>query len=252
MGFLVLHAPAKKDATLKGRCYSGSAGALGFTESIHVNVRNYESLNGHMDLTGTGALKLKCFNHSFTKSGKKISSDLSDCVKKDIATVSAIEYCSDQDAIKVTVKDALVPIPVSAQLTRVDCPSMEDEPLMCSGSADPVVVAPQCYSGSKKLWGELESVELKILRMQEGRKGTLELTGSGLKRLDCEEHSFSKSGQDLSVDLRDCVPDETPIRSVKYCSDQDSILVTGTDASSGESVTGELIRVDCTTKEVSV
>ena len=53
--------------------------------------------------------------------------------------------------------------------------------------------------------------------------GTVDITGSGLESVSCL--GFSKSGQDLSVDLSDCVND-VQINSLLYCSDQDEIHAT--------------------------
>ena len=54
---------------------------------------------------------------------------------------------------------------------------------------------------------------------------TVDITGSGLERIHCLGNSFSKSGQDLTVDLSDRVKD-FQINSLQYCSDQDEIHAT--------------------------
>ena len=55
--------------------------------------------------------------------------------------------------------------------------------------------------------------------------GTVDITGSGLERIHCLEKSFSKSGQDLTVDLSDRVTD-FQINSLQYRSDKDEIHAT--------------------------
>merc|ERR1712139_44986 len=76
-----------------------------------------------MDLEGSGIESITCKGKAFTKSGQEISPDISDCLPKVIA-VQKVEYCSDSDTVSVTVKDSKVPIPVSATLKKVTCPSM--------------------------------------------------------------------------------------------------------------------------------
>ena len=51
------------------------------------------------------------------------------------------------------------------------------------------------------------------------------MTGSGLESISCLGESFTKSGQDLTVDLSDCVYD-VQISSLQYCSHQDEIHAT--------------------------
>merc|ERR1712080_214302 len=213
-------------------------------ESINVKVDDFTAPKGDLELTGSGIKTLSCSKHSFTKSGQEISTDLSDCLPTDVA-VNSVEYCSDQDAISVTVKDKSVPLPITAQLTRVDCATMEAEaPLTCSGSADPIVKATQCYSGSAGALGLKENVNVKIDDFT-APKGDLELTGDGIKTLSCSKHSFSKSGQEISTDLSDCLPSGVAVRSIKYCSDQDAISVSVKDKSVPFPIKAQLTRVDC-------
>merc|ERR1719460_193356 len=102
----------------------------------------------------------------------------------------------------------------------MDCPTMEAEaPLTCSGSADPILKAAQCYAGSAGALGVKENVHVKIDDFA-APKGDLELTGDGIKTLSCSKHSFTKSGQQISTDLSDCLPTDVAVSSVKYCSDQ--------------------------------
>merc|ERR1712156_1092398 len=58
-------------------------------------------------------------------------------------------------------KDKAVPLPISAQLKRVDCASAEAL-ASCSGSDDPDVSSPRCYHGSGGALGLTENVDVKI------------------------------------------------------------------------------------------
>jgi Tfp pilus assembly protein PilE len=55
-----------------------------------------------------------------------IFSDSTDCLPHGVE-VSAVKYCSNSDSIKITVKDTAVPIPISAYLSKVACPSATEE-----------------------------------------------------------------------------------------------------------------------------
>lgn len=103
-------------------CYEGKAGALGVTETVKVSVKSYSAGKGTLDLAGTGIQSITCTGKSFTKSGQDLSVDLSDCLPSKV-TISSVKYCSDSDAIRVTVKDSSVPIPISATLSKIPCSS---------------------------------------------------------------------------------------------------------------------------------
>merc|ERR1712012_703833 len=148
------------------RCYHGSGGALGLTENVDVKISDYTAGAGHIDVKGDGIAAFTCTNKDFSKSGQDISTDLTDC-QPDHIDISALKYCSDQDTIKVTVKDDTVPLPVSAQLARVDCASREAG-ASCSGDADPDVSSPRCYHGSGGALGLTENVDVKISDLSGG------------------------------------------------------------------------------------
>merc|ERR1712012_1014524 len=76
------------------------------------------------------------------------------------------------------------------------------ESLTCTGSDDPSASVPFCYSGAALG----ETVDVKVDSFT-NEAGTIDITGSGLESISCLGKSFSKSGQDLSVDLSDCVDD---------------------------------------------
>mmetsp|Transcript_41185 Transcript_41185/g.93109 ORF Transcript_41185/g.93109 Transcript_41185/m.93109 type:complete len:544 (-) Transcript_41185:244-1875(-) len=103
-------------------CYSGSAGALGVTESVTVTLDKYSSGSGQMDFAGTGVESINCKAKQFTKSGQAISVDVTDCVPSGV-TVKSVEYCSDSDTISVSVGVKLVPLPIKATLKKVACSS---------------------------------------------------------------------------------------------------------------------------------
>jgi len=104
-------------------CYKGSAGALGLTETVTVKVKDFAAGAGHIDFFGDGIEAFTCTEKTFTKSGQDITfSDSSDCLPSGIV-VSGVKYCSDSDTMKITVKDTSVPLPISAIMSKIDCPA---------------------------------------------------------------------------------------------------------------------------------
>merc|ERR1719359_44070 len=207
-------------------CYEGKAGALGLTEDVKVSVKSFAGGKGTMSLSGSGIESFTCKDHSFTKSGQEISVDVSDCVPSGIA-VSDVQYCSDSDQIKVTVKDKAVPLPISALLSKTSCTqSVSSNMGTCSGSADPA--ASTCYEGSAGALGVKETVKVNLKKFGAGA-GTMDLTGTGVKGFTCADHSFTKAGQEVTLDLSDCLPSGVTVPDVKYCSDSDEIKVTVKD-----------------------
>jgi len=223
-------------------CYHGQGGALGLTESVDVKLVDYSNGAGHINVAGDGIEGFTCENHDFTKSGQAITTDLSDC-QPDKISVSKVLYCSDQDTIKVTVKADAVPIPISAQLSRVDCASRQAG-ASCSGSADPDVSSPRCYHGSGGALGLTENVDIKISDLS-GGVGHIDVAGSGIEAFTCANHAFTKSGQAITTDLSDCQPDGISITKVLYCSDQDTVKVTVKDDTVPIPVTATMKKVDC-------
>jgi len=224
------------------RCYHGSGGALGLTESVDVKIVDYASGQGHINVAGDGIESFTCDNKVFSKSGQAITTDLSDCQPSGIS-IPAIAYCSDQDTIKVTVKDDVVPLPISAQLSRVDCASREAA-ASCSGDADPDVSSPRCYHGSGGALGLTENVDVKISDLS-GGAGHIDVSGDGIEAFTCSGKDFTKSGQSINTDLSDCQPEGITISKVNYCSDQDTIKVTVKDDTVPLPVTATLKKVDC-------
>jgi len=90
----------------------------------------------------------------------------------------------------------------------------------CTGSKYPPSPAPFCYSG-----GELgEALTVKVTSFAGGR-GTFDVTGSGIEKMNCMAKPFTMSGQTFIADLSDCVH-TIGISSIEYCSSQDHVLVT--------------------------
>jgi len=228
-------------------CYHGSAGALGLKENVDVKITDYATGNGHINVAGDGIEAFTCDQKPFTKSGQDIATDLSDCAPSGI-TIPTIKYCSDQDTVKVTVKDTAVPLPISTQLKRVSCSSREAG-ASCSGSADPDVSAPRCYHGSGGALGLTEQVDVKIIDLASGA-GHIEVSGDGIESFTCSNKPFTKSGQAINTDLSDCAPDHITIPTINYCSDQDSIKVVVKDDTIPIPVSATLKKVDCASVEV--
>merc|ERR1711939_175249 len=94
------------------------------------------------------------------------------------------------------------------------------------GSANPDTSAQRCYFGSKTVFGEGESVSITLTDFDEGSStGHFHLSGSGVSGFSCSSHEFKKSGQSISTDLSDCLPNNVVIESLTYCSDQDQLEV---------------------------
>ena len=83
-------------------CYTGSK--LG--ETVNLKVNTFASEAGSFDLMGNGLESISCLGKSFMKSGQSLVSDLSDCVS--LATISKLEYGSDQDQIVAIIKDGFI------------------------------------------------------------------------------------------------------------------------------------------------
>ena len=77
------------------------------------------------------------------------------------------------------------------------------ESLTCNGCVVPSASVPFCYSGADLG----ETVDVKVDSFFTNETWTIDITGSGLGSISCLRKSFSKSRQDLSVDLSDCVDD---------------------------------------------
>jgi len=118
---------ATKDLVVsEPQCYHGVVEDHNFREVVFVKIADFGANGGgHMEVTGSGGIiwestaAFTCSNKVFTKSGLKITTDLSDCLTG--VTIPEIDFCSDQDAVMVTVKADVGPLLVTATLSRVAC-----------------------------------------------------------------------------------------------------------------------------------
>lgn len=117
----------------------------------------------------------------------------------------------------------------------------------CSGSADPV--AATCYQGAAGALGVKETVKVNLKKYATGA-GSMDLSGTGIKGFTCSDHAFTKSTQDIKVDLSDCLPSGITVPAVKYCSDSDTIAVTVKDKAVPIPITATLKKVPCAASNV--
>jgi archaellum component FlaF (FlaF/FlaG flagellin family) len=225
-------------------CYEGSAGALGLTETVKVNVLEVNPGAGKMEFTGSGITGFTCSDKTYTKSGSDLAlSDLSDCLP-DGVEVSKAQYCSDSDTLKLTVKDTAVPIPVTATLKNVACDGF-DSFKSCTGDADPVVTAAQCYKGKAGALGLTETVTIKVTDFASSA-GHVDLSGEGIESFTCTGKSVTKSGQEIALeDSSDCLPSGIEVSDVKYCSDSDTMKITVKDKTVPLPISAIASRIDC-------
>merc|ERR1711959_151889 len=113
----------------------------------------------------------------------------------------------------------------------------------CTGSSDPPSDS-TCYEGKAGALGLTEDVKVDVKSFASG-KGTLDLSGSGIEAFTCKDHSFTKSGQEISVDVSDCVPHAITVSDVKYCSDSDQIKVTVKDKTVPLPISAMLSKTTC-------
>lgn len=114
----------------------------------------------------------------------------------------------------------------------------------CWGDSDPSGSFPMCYEGSAGAFGITEDVKVKLLGYANG-KGTMNLIGSGIKGINCQGRSFTKSGQTISPDLHNCLPGIITINSVKYCSNDDTVRVTVQDSAIPIPISSTLKKMTC-------
>lgn len=233
-------------------CYEGKAGKFGLTEDVTVKIKSQDQRKGVMTLSGTGARSFTCNDHAFWKAkyGQEVKVDVSDCTPRELK-VSDVKYCSDQESIKVTVRDPSMPFiaPFSAMLNRVECSESTNSALStCSGSGDP---APGCYEGTAGPWFAKETVAVNVEKYANGA-GVMNLKGSGIMGFSCGSRSFTSSGQSVSVDLSDCLPSGVSVPNVNYCSDADKVEVKVKVDALGMTLPATLKRVSCSAAPVVV
>jgi len=225
-------------------CYEGKGGALGLTETVKVNLKEVGVGQGSLEFSGSGIEGFTCSDKTYTKSGTELTlSDCSDCLPDHIA-VSKVQYCSDDDTVKVTVKDDTIPLPVTATLKKVACAGF-DEFASCTGSDDPVVTGEMCYRGKGGALGLTETVTVTLKEYSSGA-GTLDFGGDGIESFTCTAKSFTKSGQDITLsDSSDCLPSGIVVSGVKYCSDSDTIKLTVKDKAVPLPISAILSKISC-------
>jgi len=121
----------------------------------------------------------------------------------------------------------------------------------CSGSADPSGSFPMCYEGSAGALGVKEDVKVKLVSYSNG-KGIMDLVGKGIEGITCTGKSFTKSGQEITPDISDCLPKVIAVKKVEYCSDQDTVSVTVKDSKVPIPVSASLKKVACASASVVV
>ena len=149
------------------------------------------------------------------------------------------------DACKDCVKKAGCPAPFTS--CSGFAPPSNEVASTCSGSADPHVGI--CYQGSSSVLGESETIHVKVDSYGAG-KGAMDLLGSGAKSISCLNKPFTKTGQNITTDLSDCLHVfGLSLNGVTYCSDQDKVVVTLKIAGFNDEV--ELSKVSCSSLPVA-
>jgi hypothetical protein len=120
----------------------------------------------------------------------------------------------------------------------------------CTGSDDPVITGAVCYHGSAGALGLTENVDVKI-RDFASSAGHIDVSGGGIESFTCTNKAMSKSGQDITSDLSDCVPSAITISSLQYCSSDDTIAVTVKDKAVPIPIHATLKKVDCASTQES-
>jgi hypothetical protein len=93
----------------------------------------------------------------------------------------------------------------------------------CTGSGDPPSSSGLKYAGSVGALGVKEQISITVSKYG-GGQGTLDVHATGVLKIDCKGKKFTKSGQDIQVDVSDCASG-VELKVVKYCSDQDIVHV---------------------------
>ena len=83
---------------------------------------------------------------------------------------------------------------------------------------------------------------MKVESFKNGQ-GVMDLNGSGAKRINCLGKQFTKHGQEITTDLSDCSPALLKLSDLKYCSNQDMVMVTASVAGFSEHLS--LSKVAC-------
>lgn len=222
-------------------CYTGSK----MGEVVTIKIDTLDAGKGNVLVTGSGLAALKC-TRGFSKVEQLINVErLEECLPKTVKP-EGIKFCSDQNQFLLDahvgylgVELALIPAPCpSFLLSGNSAPGsllelgvgsllakVEGEwdwfSTTCTGSGAPPTLAPFCYSGTKMG----ETVTAKFNSLDDKSSGSVTIAASGLKNVNCDR-SFAKTLQMLEVDkLEECLPTTVKPQGVKYCSDQNSIIL---------------------------
>jgi len=114
----------------------------------------------------------------------------------------------------------------------------------CSGSGDPVVSEPVCYTGSAGALGLTEKVDVTLRDFNAGA-GHIDVLGGGIEGFTCSNHAMTKAGQSITTDLSDCVPSAIAVSEIKYCSDSDTVAVKVKVKALPFSISATLNKVEC-------
>ena len=98
-------------------CYHAKIGMLGVTEVLDLKIKRtgFDENGvekGVMDLVGSGVTPFTCKGIKVSKNGQEVSPDieaLSHCLPSGV-TVKSATYCSDSDAVVVSIKDSNIPL----------------------------------------------------------------------------------------------------------------------------------------------
>jgi hypothetical protein len=116
-------------------CYHAKIGMLGVTEVLDLKIKRtgFDENGvekGVMDLVGSGVSPFTCKGIKVSKNGQEVSPDieaLSHCLPSGV-TVKSATYCSDSDAVVVSIKDSNIPLSpaISGTAKRATCSSVDE------------------------------------------------------------------------------------------------------------------------------
>jgi len=201
---------------------------------------------GHQCALSDESCASKCVQgkEGYTESCSSCFGDLFECTR---AHCKLACIGGQTDACKDCVKKAGCPAPFTS--CSGFTPPSESALAACTGSADPH--AGICYEGSSSILGEKETLHVKVESFASS-SGMMDLTGSGVKSISCLNKAFTKSGQNISTDVTDCIPASVYLKlsSVTYCSDQDKVILALSIAGFPDRV--ELDKVACSEMSLSL
>ena len=163
-------------------CYAAKIGMLGVTETLDLTVHRttqYTTNDGQavekgtMDLVGSGVSPFKCNGVAITKTGQDVSPDmdaLKHCLPRGV-TLEKATYCSDTNAVQVSIKDSNIPVigSITKQAESVKCPSTAQvsglegiKCKVCSFIMNKLIGMLPVDAGEQKIEGALDKVCAKL------------------------------------------------------------------------------------------